>query len=203
MNNVTLHAPRYVLGDLLLTHLHRADVLLVTGGAALIGLSAQVAVPIPGSPVPVTAQTLAVFLCAAALGPWRGPAAVLTYVLAGLAGVPWFAGTPVATFGYLVGMIAAAGVVGSLARHRAPWRVIPVLVLGNAIVYAAGVPWLAVALSVDARAAVAAGLTPFLIGDAAKIAIAAGLLLFGLSIGSGTRGTDVLGHPDLTGHERT
>src|SRR5690349_9317167 len=92
MNSLALHAPRYVLGDLLLTRVRGADVLLVTGGAALIGLSARVAVPVPGSPVPVTGQTLAVLLCAAALGPWRGPAAALAYVFAGLAGVPWFAG---------------------------------------------------------------------------------------------------------------
>ncbi|GGN51938.1 biotin transport system substrate-specific component [Actinoplanes campanulatus] len=186
MNSLTLHAPRYVLGDLLLTRLSRtrgADVLLVTGGAALIGLSAQVAVPVPGTPVPVTGQTLAVFLCAAALGPWRGPAAVFTYVLAGLAGVPWFAGgaagLTVATFGYLAGMIAAAAVVGALARYgadRTPWRVVAVMLLGNAVVYAVGVSWLAAVLNLDARSAVAAGLTPFLIGDAAKIAIAAGLL---------------------------
>ncbi|WP_436532629.1 biotin transporter BioY [Actinoplanes sp. HUAS TT8] len=183
MNNVTLHAPRYVLGDLLLTRLRARDVALVLGGAGLIGLSAQIAIPVPGSPVPVTGQTLAVLLVAAACGPWRGPLACLTYVLAGIAGVPWFAhgasGLVGATFGYLVGMTIASAVVGELARRgadRTPWRVIPTMLLATVIVYAVGVPWLAVSLHLGVGAALSAGLVPFLLGDALKVLIAAGLL---------------------------
>ncbi|BCJ47316.1 hypothetical protein GCM10010168_70950 [Actinoplanes ianthinogenes] len=183
MNSLALHAPRYVLGDLLLTRVRGADVLLVTGGAALIGLSAQIAVPVPGSPVPVTGQTLAVLLCAAALGPWRGSAASLVYVVAGLAGVPWFAaggsGLTGATFGYLLGMIAAAAVVGALARRgagRTAWRTILAMLLGNLIIYAVGVSWLAVSLHLTAATALRAGLVPFLLGDALKVLIAAGVL---------------------------
>ncbi|MFI1991818.1 biotin transporter BioY [Actinoplanes sp. NPDC020271] len=185
MNNLTLHAPRYVLGDLLLTRvrLRFRDVTLVLGGAGLIGLSAQIAVPVPGSPVPVTGQTLAVLLVAAALGPWRGPLAGLTYILAGIAGVPWFAhgssGFVGATFGYLLGMTLAASVVGELSRRgadRTAGRVIPTMVLANLIVYAVGVTWLAVSLHLGVGAALKAGLFPFLLGDALKILIAAGLL---------------------------
>ncbi|GIF22919.1 biotin transport system substrate-specific component [Actinoplanes tereljensis] len=185
MNSVALHAPRFVLGDLLLTRLtrHRATVALVTGGAAVIGLSAQIAVPIPGSPVPVTGQTLAVLLIAAGLGPWRGTAACVAYVVAGLAGVPWFAGGaagfPGATFGYLLGMVAAGAVVGELARRgadRTPWRVVPTMVLGNAIVYLFGATWLAVSLHLGAATTIRVGVLPFLLGDAVKVAIAAGLL---------------------------
>ncbi|GAA0493119.1 biotin biosynthesis protein BioY [Paractinoplanes deccanensis] len=185
MNSVTLHAPRYVLGDLLLTGLtrHRAAVIrntvLVFGAATLIGLSAQIALPVPGSPVSVTGQTLAVLLTAAALGPWRGPAACLAYVLAGVAGVPWFAGASGVTFGYLLGMVLAAAVVGALTRRgagRTPWRVIPTMVLGTLVVYAVGVPWLAIALHLDAATAIGVGFVPFLAGDALKVAIAAGLL---------------------------
>lgn len=183
MNNVTLHAPRYVLGDLLLTRLKFRDVALVLGGAGLIGLSAQIAVPVPGSPVPVTGQTLAFLLVGAAFGPWRGPLAALTYVLAGIAGVPWFAhgssGFVGATFGYLLGMTVAAAVVGELSRRgadRTPWRVIPTMLLATAIVYAFGVTWLAVSLHLGVAAALSAGLYPFLLGDLLKVAIAAGLL---------------------------
>ncbi|TDC77178.1 biotin transporter BioY [Micromonospora sp. KC606] len=189
MNSVTLLAPRHVLADLLLTRLtrHREAVvrntMLVAGGAGLIGLSAQIALPVPGSPVPVTGQTLAVLLTAAALGPWRGPAACLTYVLAGIAGVPWFAGGTAGlvgpTFGYLLGMALAATLVGELARRgadRTPWRVMPTMVLGNLVVYAVGLPWLAASLRLDAVAAIQAGLVPFLVGDALKTVVAAGLL---------------------------
>ena len=122
-------------------------------------------------------------LCAAVLGPWRGPAACVAYVVAGLAGVPWFAGGAAgltgATFGYLLGMIAATVAVGTLARYgadRTPWRVVPAMVLGNLIIYAVGVTWLALFLHLDAAAAIRAGLVPFLLGDAVKVLIAAGVL---------------------------
>ncbi|HWS35075.1 MAG TPA: biotin transporter BioY [Actinoplanes sp.] len=181
MNNLTLHAPRYVLGDLILTRLspYARSVLLVLGGAALIGLSARIVVPVPGSPVPVTGQTLAVLLIAAALGPWRGPAACLTYLLAGLAGVPWFAAPKAVTFGYLLGMLLAAVVVGELARRghvRTWWRVVPVMILGHLLIYTAGVPWMAISLDLDAATAVRTGILPFLAGDALKVLIAAGVL---------------------------
>ncbi|GAA4604981.1 hypothetical protein GCM10023107_70170 [Actinoplanes octamycinicus] len=126
---------------------------------------------------------MAVLLCAAALGPWRGPAATLAYVFAGLAGVPWFAGGASgltgATFGYLLGMIAAAAVVGALARYgadRTPWRTVPAMLLGNVVIYTVGVSWLAVTLHLNATTAVRVGLVPFLLGDALKVLIAAGVL---------------------------
>ncbi|GIE90188.1 biotin transporter BioY [Actinoplanes regularis] len=184
MSDLVLPAPRLVLADLLSARRSVVrDGLLVVGAAALIGVSAQISVPIPGSPVPVTGQTFAVLLAAAALGPWRGPAACLAYVLAGVAGVPWFAGgsagLPGVTFGYLIGMVLAAALVGVLARRgadRTPWRVAPTMLLGNLVIYAVGVTWLAVALHLNAQQAIAAGMTPFLPGDALKIALAAGLL---------------------------
>ncbi|SDS89637.1 biotin transporter BioY [Actinoplanes derwentensis] len=181
MNNLTLHAPRYVLGDLILTRLspYTRSVLLVLGGAVLIGVSAQIAVPVPGSPVPVTGQTLAVLLTAAVLGPWRGPAACLTYVLAGLAGVSWFAAPKAVTFGYLLGMLLASVVVGELARRgatRTPWRVAPTMILGSLLVYAVGAPWMALSLGLDAATAVHTGVLPFLVGDALKVLIATAVL---------------------------
>src|SRR5688572_33429093 len=100
--------PGKVLADLLPASRVR-DIALVAGGAALTGLAAQISVPVPGSPVPVTGQTLAVLLVGTALGAGRGFLSLALYALAGMAGVPWFAqGTSGATapsFGYILGMI--------------------------------------------------------------------------------------------------
>lgn len=158
------------------------DVALVVGGAALTGLAAQISVPVPGSPVPVTGQTFAALLVGTALGAGRGVAALMLYALAGLAGVPWFAngGSGVSvSFGYIIGMILASAAVGALARRgadRSMPRTAGTMVLGSAIIYAIGVPYLAVTADLSLSAAVAAGLTPFLIGDALKAALAMGLL---------------------------
>ncbi|MFF9337875.1 biotin transporter BioY, partial [Streptomyces albogriseolus] len=99
------------------------------------------------------------------------------------AGVPWFAqggsGAAAPSFGYVLGMLLAATVVGALARRGADrnvWRTAATMLLGEAIVYAVGVPYLALATGMSASAAIAAGLTPFLIGDALKAALAMGLL---------------------------
>ena len=171
-----------VLADLLPASRVR-DIALVLGGAALTGLAAQLSVPVPGSPVPVTGQTLAVLLVGTALGAGRGFLSLALYALAGMAGVPWFAqGTSGATapsFGYILGMILAATVVGALARRgadRTALRTVGAMLLGEAIIYAIGVPYLALATGMSASAAIAAGLVPFLVGDAVKAALAMGAL---------------------------
>ncbi|WP_328364470.1 biotin transporter BioY [Streptomyces sp. NBC_00457] len=170
-----------VLADLLPASRVR-DAALVLGGAALTGLAAQLAVPVPGSPVPVTGQTFAALLVGTSLGAGRGLLSLVVYALAGLAGVPWFAngasGVTV-SFGYIIGMMLAATVVGALARRgadRSVLRMAGAMLLGEAIIYAIGVPYLAFAADISASAAIAAGLTPFLIGDALKAALAMGLL---------------------------
>ncbi|MFD3732506.1 biotin transporter BioY [Streptomyces sp. NPDC058632] len=159
------------------------DVALVVGGAALTGIAAQLAVPVPGSPVPVTGQTFAALLVGTTLGARRGLFALALYAMAGAAGVPWFAegrsGIGMPSFGYVLGMLLAAVVVGSLARRgadRSAWRMAGTMLLGSAVIYAVGVPYLALATGMSASAAVAAGLTPFLIGDALKAALAMGVL---------------------------
>lgn len=159
------------------------DVAFVIGGALLTGLAAQVVVPLPGTPVPVTGQTFGVLLTGAALGWHRGAASMLLYVLAGIAGVPWFAegsaGWPAATGGYLVGFVVAAAAVGALAARggdRTPLRTVAVMAAGNVAVYAVGVPVLMLATGMGLAAGLAAGVVPFLIGDALKIGLAAGLL---------------------------
>ncbi|MFF4750040.1 biotin transporter BioY [Streptomyces sp. NPDC002514] len=171
-----------VLADLLPASRVR-DVALVLGGAALTGLAAQLSVPVPGSPVPVTGQTFAALLVGTTLGAGRGFLSLALYAIAGMAGVPWFAGggagTAAPSLGYVFGMLLAASVVGALARRgadRSMLRTAGTMILGEAIIYAIGVPYLAVATGMSASAAIAAGLTPFLIGDALKAALAMGLL---------------------------
>ncbi|QKV94966.1 biotin transporter BioY [Streptomyces sp. NA02950] len=159
------------------------DTALVLGGAALTGLAAQLSVPVPGSPVPVTGQTFAALLVGASLGAGRGFASLLLYALVGMAGMPWFAeggsGAAAPSFGYVLGMLLAATVVGALARRggdRGALRTAGTMAVGSAIIYAVGVPYLALAADISLSQAVAAGLTPFLIGDALKAALAMGAL---------------------------
>ncbi|MCT9143214.1 biotin transporter BioY [Streptomyces violarus] len=170
-----------VLADLLPASRVR-DAALVLGGAALTGLAAQLSVPVPGSPVPVTGQTFAALLVGTSLGAGRGFLALALYAVAGVAGVPWFAqGTSgvLPSFGYILGMLLAATVVGALARRGADRSMLPMagtMLVGEAIIYAVGVPYLALSTGMSATAAIAAGLTPFLIGDALKAALAMGAL---------------------------
>ncbi|MEU0159972.1 biotin transporter BioY [Streptomyces sp. NPDC006261] len=174
-----------VLADLLpaVRHRYAVDAALVLGGAALTGIAAQIAVPVPGSPVPVTGQTFAALLIGTALGARRGFLSLAVYALVGMAGMPWFAegtsGYAMPSLGYILGMLLAATVVGALARRggdRSVLRTAGTMVIGSAIIYAVGVPYLALATGMSLSAAVAAGLTPFLIGDALKAALAMGAL---------------------------
>ncbi|MGI8648082.1 MAG: biotin transporter BioY [Acidimicrobiales bacterium] len=172
----------FVLADLLPGELTR-DIALVLAGAGLVGLTAQLAVPIPGTPVPVTGQTFAVLLIGAALGTIRGAASLITYLLIGLAGVPWFAegnsGFVNPTFGYLIGFILAGAAVGKLAERgadRSVVRILGAMVLGNVIIFAIGVSWLMGVTHIGLAEGWAQGVQPFLIGGAIKTALAAGLL---------------------------
>ncbi|QPP08848.1 biotin transporter BioY [Streptomyces bathyalis] len=158
---------------------HVRDAVLVLGGAALTGVAAQLAVPVPGSPVPVTGQTFAALLVGAGLGARRGFLAMALYTLAGAAGMPWFAeassGAAMPSFGYVLGMLLAATVVGALARRggdRGPLRTAGTMAVGMALTYAVGVPYLALATGMSASEAVAAGLVPFLVGDLLKAGLA-------------------------------
>ncbi|MFT2019387.1 biotin transporter BioY [Streptomyces sp. 796.1] len=179
--------PGAVLADLLHTptagRARVRDAALVVGGAALTGIAAQIAVPVPGSPVPVTGQTFAALLVGASLGAGRGLLSLLVYALVGMAGMPWFAegasGATAPSFGYVIGMMLAATAVGALARRggdRGMVRTVGTMAVGSAIIYAVGVPYLALSLDISLSDAVAAGLTPFLLGDALKVALAMGLL---------------------------
>lgn len=180
-----------VLSDLIPGALVR-DLLLVAGGAGLVGLLAQIAIQIPGTPVPVTGQTLGVLLTGTALGWRRGTAAMALYAIAGVIGLPWFAhgtsGYVGASFGYIVGFIVCAAVCGRLAEIGSDRRLatsVPAMIVGEVVMYVIGVAWLAVDLHVGVAKAISLGFTPFWIGDAIKCALAAGLLPSAWRLASG------------------
>ena len=161
--------------------------LFILGGVGFIALLAQIAIPVPGSPVPVTGQTLAVLLIGTTYGARLGVLTFATYLLAGVAGAPIFApsGTSAnhgidrligATGGYLVGMLVASLVLGYLADRKADQKFrtsFPALLLGDAIIFTFGLLWLQQTLDLSWSKTIAAGFTPFILGEALKIAITA------------------------------
>lgn len=165
-----------------------ADSVLVALGVALIGASAQFSIHLPHTPVPITGQTFAVLLVGGAYGATRGFATLAAYLVVGGIGVGVFEGHSSgwdvlrfssATGGYLVGMLVAATLVGWLADRgwdRQWVKSIPAMALGNIVIYAVGATWLARALDLTATQTWNLGVKDFLIGDALKILLAAGLL---------------------------
>jgi biotin transport system substrate-specific component len=153
------------------------------GGVGFISLMAQVAIPVPGSPIPVTGQTLAVLLIGTTYGARLGLMTFATYLLAGVAGAPIFAGSTHgiekvigATGGYLVGMLIASFLLGYLADRKADQKFktsFPALLLGDAVIFFFGLTWLHFSLDLSWSATFAAGLTPFIFGELLKIAITA------------------------------
>lgn len=162
--------------------------ILMVGFALFTALAAQVVIPIPANPVPITGQTFAVLLTGAVLGSRAGAGSQLIYWVMGAAGLPfysnatggWEAATG-ATAGYLVGFVVAAWVVGKLAERgqdRTIDSALPAFLAGNMIIYIFGVTWLFISVPsiTSMLQASAVGFFPFAIGDALKI-LAAGLLL--------------------------
>jgi biotin transport system substrate-specific component len=163
---------------------------LALGFAAVTGMAAQVRIPLPFSPVPVTGQTFAVLLAGVVLGARYGGLSQGLYAGLGMAGVPWFSGTAAGvghvfgpTGGYIVGFLFAAVMVG-LAVDRVPRArrfpfLLSVLGLGSLVIYAVGVPWLYVwtsvlqAQAVTLQSVLTMGLYPFIPGDLLKLVAAA------------------------------
>ncbi len=174
----TMVPERRVLADYLSGSI-AAEVAMVTGFAVLIGLSAQVVIPLPFTPVPITGQTFAVLLGGAALGGRRGFAGGLFYLLAGLAGLPWFygwsSGYAGASFGYILAYPVAAALVGLLASRglsrRVPGAALA-MVAGESLFYLAGIPWLMASAHVGLLRGLELGAFPFLPGDALKLVLA-------------------------------
>lgn len=157
------------------------DLLLVTAGALFVAALAQVKIPLPFTPVPLTGQTFAVLLVGAALGAKRGFGSLSLYLAFGALGLPFFAGGASglsymtgSTLGYLVGFVAAAALTGFLAERGLDRKVstaVLAFLAGQAIIYVFGIAWLTVFLGF--QKALLAGLVPFLLGDALKIGAAA------------------------------
>ncbi|TMD28613.1 MAG: biotin transporter BioY [Chloroflexi bacterium] len=169
-------------------------VALVIAGALFVFLTAQISIRLPGTPIPVTGQVFGVLLVGGALGFRRGMLAMLLYVAIGVIGYPAFAehkgGIQVlatvtdgrlvlgSSGGYLVGFIVAGSLVGWLAElgwDRHLLGALAAMVLGDAAIYLIGVPWLMAALNLSLADGIAKGLVPFLLWDAVKIGLAAGL----------------------------
>ncbi len=178
MSTIAVPSPRRVLADAVASS-RVADAVLVVSGAALVGLLAQVTIHLGFTPVPITGQTLGVLLVGTALGWRRASLAMGLYVAAGVLGVPWFAdhssGVPMATFGYLLGFVVASAALGWLASRgadRTVARAVTSMVVGEVIIFAIAVPWLAFSLHVGLATAISLGLTPFITGEVIKAALA-------------------------------
>ncbi len=154
------------------------DLTLIAAGSLFVAILAQISIPLPFTPVPLTGQTFAVLLVGAALGSKRGLASMILYIVEGALGLPFFAGGASgwhvlvgATAGYLIGFVSASYISGLLAERGLERSVKTSLIpffIGTAIIYLFGVSWLAVMMG-NISKAIAAGLLPFLIGDAIKL----------------------------------
>lgn len=161
-----------------------ADMLLVIGASALIAIAAQVAIPLPFTPVPMTLQPLAVIFLGVALGSTRGAAAAALYLLEGFSGLPVFAegrGGPIVflgfTAGYLLSYPFAAWVAGFVSERG--WgssiiRSITGMLLALGVIYLGGWSWFA--MLTNAQIAFTSGVAPFILADIVKVAIGAALL---------------------------
>jgi biotin transport system substrate-specific component len=181
---------------------------LVVAGALVVALCAQIEVVQTGqtipiladfriqladSPVPITGQTFGVLVVGTALGMRRGAAALLLYLLLGLA-LPFYAGGASGierfftreeggivlgvTGGYLIGFVVAAAVTGWLAEKgwdRRYLGAVLAMIIGSAIIYAFGLPWLAAATGGTYEEVVLWGLTPFVVLDLVKLLAAAAI----------------------------
>lgn len=182
---------RTTLIDRVVTRRFSVSVALVATGVLLVGALAQLSIAVPFSPVPITGQTLGVMVIGAAYGANLGALTLASYAIVGLIGVPVFAdfsggihtvASP--TFGYIIGFIAAAYVVGLLSERqwdRSPLRAIAAFGLASAIPFLIGVPYLAGALTASGVPtslgdAIAFGFVPFIVPGLVKWAIAAAAL---------------------------
>ena len=159
-----------------------SNAVLVVSGVLGLAALAQIAIPVPGSPVPVTGQTLGVLILGTAYGSTLGFTTFALYILAGIAGAPVFAdgghGLDIivgAKGGYLIGMLVATFVLGQLARVRLDQKfltALPSMLIGTITTFSFGLIWLHQYTGESWSWTFEKGLTPFIIGEILKIAIA-------------------------------
>lgn len=187
--SISTVSPRVLVETVSLTWIRNAVAVLT--GTAFISVLAQVSIPLPFTPVPLTGQTLAVLLTAGALGTWRSMSSSILYLGLAVAGLPVLAPQPdgthvigtqvfqMASFGYVVGFIVASFVVGKLSERGLSKSILGTtftMLIGNVVIYTAGLINLKNVTGADWSQVFAWGLTPFLIGDLIKVVIAANLL---------------------------
>lgn len=185
-NQKTMTIPAFIRASVT-DHPVLRDVLIVVAVSLLIAISAQVSVPVPFSPVPMTLQPMAILLAGALLGSTRGAAAATLYLFEGAVGLPvfasgkggfvWLIAGP--TAGYLLSYPLVAWTTGWLSERGwsgSPLTTIPMMASGIALIHLGGWAWLSTVIGMGASGAFAAGTMPFLAGDVLKIMIAAALL---------------------------
>lgn len=183
MNEKTMTIPA-VVTERLVRGRAAADVMLVIGASALIAIAAQVAIPLPFTPVPLTLQPLAVILIGVTLGSTRGAAAAMLYLLEGFGGLPVFAQGHSGLFallgptaGFLYSYPFAAWVAGFVSERgwgNSILRAVTGMLLALGIIYLGGWSWFAAIF--DKRTAFAATVAPFVLADIVKVALGAALL---------------------------
>ncbi|MEQ1737121.1 MAG: biotin transporter BioY [Rhodoglobus sp.] len=189
MSSIALAARQPVLADRIFNRTLVTDLVLIAAGTAFTALLAQVTIPL--WPVPITGQTLAVLLVGATLGMARGAASLGLYLVLGLVGLPVYApqddgshltgfvALAAPSFGYIIGFVVAAALVGWLSERtwdRKFLKALATFVGGSLVVFAFGLPWLAVVTQATLLQTYQWGLEPFIIGGLIKALIAALLL---------------------------
>ena len=159
-----------------------SNAVLVVSGVLGLAVLAQIAIPVPGSPVPITGQTLGVLILGTTYGSTLGTTTFAMYILAGIAGAPVFADgghgldrIVGAKGGYLIGMLVATFVLGQLARFRLDQKfltALPSMLIGTVITFTFGLVWLHQYTGETWSWTIEKGLTPFIVGEVLKIAIA-------------------------------
>ena len=189
MSTIAIAGRQPVLADRIFTRSLAIDLVLIAAGAAFTALLAQVTIPL--WPVPITGQTLAVLLVGATLGMARGASSLGLYAVLGLVGLPVFApqddgshltgflALSAPSFGYIIGFVFAAALVGWLSERtwdRKFLKALATFVGGSVVVFVFGLPWLAVVTGATLLETYQWGLEPFIIGGIIKAIIAALLL---------------------------
>jgi len=159
-------------------------VFLSLSGAFLTALLAQARIPLPFTPVPVTGQVLAVLICGALLGGNGGMLSQVMYAGLGVMGFKWFAGGAAGlavlsgpTGGYIIGFVVAAFFLGAFTERLAAARTfagqVLLMLVAVGIIYLFGALHLALVMRLSMAETLAAGVTPFIVGDVLKVVIAA------------------------------
>jgi biotin transport system substrate-specific component len=185
----TAVAGRPTLADRVVPRTAVSNVALIATGAAVVSLLAQVEIPM--FPVPITGQTLGVMLVGASLGAWRGAVALLSYMGAGLLGLPVFAGATGGlialtkpSFGFIIGFVFAAALAGWLAERswdRRPVLSLAAFGLASLVPFFFGIPYMgfvlgAMGIQNDLGTLLALGFLPFIVGGIVKWIVAASVM---------------------------